>query len=86
MRGGLYYYSYGNLGSQSSYGYYWSRRLDNATRGNYLDFYSGRIYPRNSYDRGYAFALRCLASSVRGNGRRTHNHGNQNPELIRYLS
>ena len=61
VRGGYYFYYNGNLNHQSSYGYYWSRRLATATPGNYLDFYSGYVYPQYSYYRGIGFALRCLA-------------------------
>ena len=60
VRGGYYFYYNGTLNNQSSYGYYWSRRLANATLGYYLLFSSGGVYPQNSNNRGLGFALRCL--------------------------
>ena len=60
MRGGHYYYSNGNLYNQSSLGYYWSRRLANATGGHYLTFASGYVNPQYSYYRGDGIPLRCL--------------------------
>ncbi|MBO4675130.1 MAG: hypothetical protein J5601_03475, partial [Elusimicrobiaceae bacterium] len=61
VRGGNYNYGYGSLGSQSSFGYYWSQRLDNAANGYRLRFNSGNVYPQVSYYRGDGFSLRCLA-------------------------
>ena len=60
MRGGHYYYPNGNLYNQSSNGYYWSRRLNNATAGGDLYFNSGYVYPQVSSYRGLGFAIRCL--------------------------
>ena len=61
MRGGYYTYHTGNLDFQSSYGSYWSRRLNNVINGYYLGFYSGYVNPQfsNLY-RGYGFTIRCL--------------------------
>ena len=61
VRGGFYNYSTGNLGSQSSYELYWSRRLLNAIDGSLLSFDSGSVRPQNSRSRGDGFTARCLA-------------------------
>ena len=60
MHGGYYLYSGGTLNNQSSYGFYWSRRLTSAARGYYLGLNSGLVNPQANYDRGYGYALRCL--------------------------
>ena len=57
MRGGYYRYSNGNLSTQSSYGNYWTRRLNNATDGYDLNFGFGNVGPQYSNSRGNGFAL-----------------------------
>ena len=47
IRGGT---SVNNVGS---YGYYWSSTVYNANNAYDVDFYSGHLYPANSYDRRY---------------------------------
>ena len=61
VRGGYYLYSNGAQNSRSSFGYYWSRRLDSAASGDLMYFSSGGIFPQYFYYIGFGFALRCLA-------------------------
>ena len=61
VRGGNYRYDSGTLYNQSSYGRYWSQRLNNDVYGYFLYFNSGLVGPQFSSDRGHGFTLRCLA-------------------------
>ena len=61
IRGGYYYWSYGNLYSRRSSGLYWSSRVASGTNSRYLLFYGSFLGPRNSNYRGYGFAVRCVA-------------------------
>ena len=61
IRSGLYNYSNGNISSPTLIGYYWSSRLYSLANSYYLILASSNLYPWNSYDRSYGFALRCLA-------------------------
>ena len=49
----------GGLGSQGSYGYYWSSSPV-STYAYYLFFYSGGVYPADYGYRAYGFSVRCL--------------------------
>lgn len=43
---------------RGSYGHYWSSAFVSARYARYLDFYSGGVYPQNSYSRCCGFAVR----------------------------
>jgi len=60
-RAGYYSYRYGYLLYESLCGLYWSPRSYSSTISYYLYFYSGRVYPQDSLDRGAGFLVRCLA-------------------------
>ena len=60
MRGGNYHYASGSLYGQSSDGICWSQYLDTNVSSVYFHFNPNRLYPQDSYARGYGFNLRCL--------------------------
>ena len=61
IRSGLYAWYYGYLSTRRSDGYYWSSRAGSGTRAYSLYFAGSNIYPRNGYNRGNGFAVRCGA-------------------------
>ena len=68
IRGG--YYNWGNkdypteMGAprnRRSYGYYWSSTAYSTTSSRFLGFSSTRLLPSYGYNKGYGFAVRCVA-------------------------
>ena len=59
LRSGFYYNS--TPASRSLRGFYWSLRGYSSASANNLDFTSTYTIPQYSNDRGYGFAVRCLA-------------------------
>ena len=64
VNGNIIFFPCSGLGTGSSWynrgsnGYYWSRSLNSATNGRYLNFYSGGVSPQSGYDRFLGFAVR----------------------------
>ena len=49
---------------EAGYGYYWSAASNSTTLSYYLAFNSSYLYPRYNTNKGYGFAVRCVAPSV----------------------
>ncbi len=60
LRTGLYYRAYGYLDARTTNGLWWSGTAGPATDGRALGTWTGSVYARNNYWRGYGFALRCV--------------------------
>ena len=52
-----------SLNDAGSYGDYWSLRSSSTTASNFLNFGNTLLNPQNANDRGYGFAVRCVALS-----------------------
>ena len=48
---------------EDGYGNYWSAASASTTTSYHLNFYSPYLYPRDTYSKGYGFAVRCVASA-----------------------
>ena len=60
-RSGFYNYYSGSLYSRGSYGYFWSSRSSSATNSYYLAFSASYLNPQGDANKGYGFAVRCVA-------------------------
>ena len=58
---GTYDHSSGSMYLEGGYAYYWSRTANSASAVFYLGFGSAAVDPQHPGDRGYGFAIRCLA-------------------------
>ena len=62
LRSGSYAWYSGGLNSRGSGGNYWSAASYSTTNSYYLVFRGSTLGPRGSYDKGYGFAVRCVAA------------------------
>ena len=63
LRSGGYYWYSGGLNGRGSLGRYWSAASYSDTNSYNLYFSSSSLYPRRTSNKGYGFAVRCVASS-----------------------
>ena len=64
LRSGVYAWYSGGLNNRGSGGYYWSAASYSTPSSYYLAFYSSVLSPRLNSNKGYGFAVRCVAPSV----------------------
>ena len=61
IRSGYYYWNNGGLHLRTYRGYFWSSYASSVTSSRFLFFYGGVLYPQYVGNKGYGFAVRCVA-------------------------
>ena len=61
IRSGFYYWNIGGLNGRTNGGNFWSSYASSVTYSRVLNFYGRYLYPQFGYNKGYGFAVRCVA-------------------------